>query len=177
MEIASSGEFVVGCHLSIKTIVGEEFEGQVLTYDRLSNVVVLQDIGQAGSRRNLRFLKANFIEDFSLLGQGDDPLDLKDPYIDINTLQSREAAAVRHAEAEAERIGVGVTREAQDIFDALSKTLPVRWEKTDIVVMNEVWVGSPYLPENVTGGPAAANERVRKVLELERRRLQSRTSQ
>eukprot|EP00249_Psilotum_nudum_P013850 c24546_g2_i1 orf=193-744(+) len=177
MEASSSGDFVVGCRLAIKTTLGDEFEGQVLTYDRVSNVVVLQDIGQAGPRRNLRFLKANFIKGFTLLGQGNDPLDLKDPYIDINILQAREEAAVRQAEAEAERIGVGVTREAQDIFDALSKTLPVRWEKMDIVVMNEVRVGSPYLPENVTGGPVAANERVKKVLELERRRLQSRVSQ
>ncbi|KAH7570234.1 hypothetical protein JRO89_XS05G0073800 [Xanthoceras sorbifolium] len=84
----------------------------------------------------------------------------------------------RQAEADAERIGVGVTIEAQGIFDALSKTLPVRWDKTVIVVMNEVRVNSPYLPESVSGGTAAANDRVKKVLEFERKRLQARgTSQ
>lgn len=164
----------MGCRLSIKTTLGDEFEGQVLTFDHDSNVVVLQEIGETGPRRNLRFLKANFIKDFTLLGQAEDPLDLKDQFIDINALKAREETAIRQAEAEAERIGVGVTQEAQDIFDALSKTLPVRWEHTDIVVMNEVRVSSPYVPDNVLGGPSAANERVRKVLELERKRLQAR---
>ncbi|MCD7461199.1 hypothetical protein HAX54_045492 [Datura stramonium] len=54
--------------------------------------------------------------------------------------------------------------------------LPVRWDKTVIVVMNEVRVSSPYLPESVAGGTPAANERVRKVLELERKRLQARNT-
>ncbi|KAL5552950.1 hypothetical protein UlMin_040351, partial [Ulmus minor] len=80
------------------------------------------------------------------------------------------------AEVEAERIGVGVTSEAQSIFDALSKTLPVRWDKTTIVVMNEVRVSSPYLPESVSGGTPVANDRVKKVIEFERKRLQTRSS-
>ena len=42
--------------------------------------------------------------------------------------------------------------------------LPVRWDKTVIVVMNEVRVSIPYLPENVTGGTPAANDRVKKVV-------------
>jgi hypothetical protein len=42
--------------------------------------------------------------------------------------------------------------------------LPVRWEKTAILVMNEVRVSHPYLPDDVIGGPPAANERVRKVV-------------
>lgn len=42
--------------------------------------------------------------------------------------------------------------------------LPVRWDKTVIVVMNEVRVSSPYLAESVAGGTPAANERVRKVV-------------
>ncbi|PRQ41207.1 putative Anticodon-binding domain-containing protein [Rosa chinensis] len=108
------------------------------------------------------------------MGQAEDPLDIKNCYLDLNSLRAREESAIRQAEAECERIGVGVTSQAQNIFDALSKTLPVRWDKTVIVVMNEVRVSSPYLPESVSGGTPAANDRVKKVLELERRRLQTR---
>lgn len=40
----------------------------------------------------------------------------------------------------------------------------MRWDKTVIVVMNEVRVSSPYLPESVSGGTPAANDRVKKVV-------------
>ncbi|MCO5603055.1 hypothetical protein L7F22_057198 [Adiantum nelumboides] len=156
-------EYVAGCRLAIKTTLGDYLEGQVLTFDKPSNLLVLQDIGQSGSRRNLRFLKLNYIKQATVLGRDDDPLNLNDFMLDMESLKAREEAAIRQAETEAERIGIGVTAEAQDIFDALSKTLPVRWDNTIIVVMNEVRVSNPYYPENVAGGPPAANERVRKV--------------
>ncbi|CAL5197021.1 unnamed protein product [Lathyrus oleraceus] len=142
-------EFAVGCFLSIRTTLGDEFEGQVVTFDRATNFLGL------------------------LEGQGHDPLPI-DSHLDLHTLQSRELLAIRQAEAEAERIGVGVSSEAQIIFDALSKTLPVHWDKTVIVVMNEVRVSSPYHSECVIGGTPAANDRVKKVLEFERKRLQLR---
>ncbi|XP_027152802.1 protein LSM12 homolog A-like [Coffea eugenioides] len=179
MEAHNSNEdFAVGCILSIKTTLGEEFQGQVLTFDRSSNILVLQEGLNSGSgpKRNIRLLKANYVKEFTFLGQGEDPLDLKKCFIDLNNLQAREDSAIRQAELEAERFGIGVTAEAQSIFDALSKTLPVRWDKTTIVVMNEVRVSSPYLPESVVGGTPAANERVRKVLEFERKRLQTRSA-
>lgn len=50
-----------------------------------------------------------------------------------------------------------------DVIDLVIR-LPVRWDKTAIVVMNEVRVSSPYVSESVTGGTPAANERVRKVV-------------
>lgn len=175
-------QIAVGCILAIKTTLGDEFEGQVLTFDRVSNILVLQDSVTGGGvlksgnrRRNIRMLKANFIKEVTFLGQADeDPLDVNKCFLDLNTLHSKEQSAIRQAEIDSERIGVGVTPEAQSIFDALSKTLPVRWDKTVIVVMNEVRVSSPYTSERVTGGTPAANERVRKVLELERKRLQNR---
>ncbi|CAK9196977.1 unnamed protein product [Sphagnum troendelagicum] len=172
MEVVTGGaDYVVGCRLAIKTTLGEDIEGTVIAYDNSSKIE-----GSSGARRDLRFLKVNYVKDVTLLGQSEDLFELKNPYLDMASLRNREEAAIRQAEAEAERIGVGVTQEAQDIFDALSKTLPVRWEKTAILVMNDVRVSHPYLPDNVLGGPPAANERVRKVLELERKRLQSRVS-
>ncbi|KAL5669438.1 hypothetical protein ACJX0J_021659, partial [Zea mays] len=137
-----------------------------------------EGVGRAerGERRNVRVLKANYIREFSVVSKGDDPLDPASCMLDLNSIYAREDAALRQAEIEAERIGVGVTPEAQSIFDALSKTLPVQWDKTDIVVMKEVRVRSPYLPENVNGGTAAANERVKKVIDFERKRLHSRFS-
>ncbi|XP_042007878.1 uncharacterized protein LOC121756398 [Salvia splendens] len=169
-------EFAIGCILSIKTTLGEEFQAQLISFDRPSNLLILQEESKsgAGPKRNIRLLKANYIKEFAFLGHAEDPLDANKCFLDLNTLQSKEESAIRQAEAEAERIGVGVTPQAQSLFDALFKTLPVRWDKSTIVVMNEVRVSSPYLPESVTGGTPAANERVRKVVEFEKKRLQSR---
>ncbi|XP_047957779.1 uncharacterized protein LOC125203472 isoform X2 [Salvia hispanica] len=161
MEAQGQGdEFAIGCLLSIKTTLGEEFQSQVISFDRPSNLLILHILA-----RDPIYL---------FIWQGEDPLDVNKCFLDLNTLQSKEESAIRQAEAEAERIGVGVTPQAQSLFDALSKTLPVRWDKSTIVVMNEVRVSSPYLPESVSGGTPAANERVRKVVEFEKKRLQSR---
>lgn len=86
---------------------------------------------------------------------------------------------MKEDQKERARIGQGVTLEAQLLFDALSKTLPVRWAGDSIVVMDEVLINSPYGIENVKGGKGAAErvERVKKVVSLLccRRPLQTRT--
>uniref|UniRef100_A0A7I4FCC5 AD domain-containing protein n=1 Tax=Physcomitrium patens TaxID=3218 RepID=A0A7I4FCC5_PHYPA len=130
----------------------------------LSLTAFEQEGDSVDGRRNLRFLKTTLVKDVKLVGHVQDAFDLKYSQTDMKSLRDREEAAIKQAEAEAERIGVGVSTEAQDIFDALSKTLPCRWDKTTILVMNDVFVKHPYIPESVIGGAPAANERVRKVV-------------
>ncbi|CAG8701803.1 7858_t:CDS:2, partial [Acaulospora morrowiae] len=86
-------------------------------------------------------------------------------YVQTDRLQSRELQSVKETQSALARIGVGVTQEAQDIFDALSKTLPCRWSKDSIVVLDEVIIGPPYDIENckANSGASGSLARVKKV--------------
>ncbi|CAM0949579.1 unnamed protein product [Alopecurus aequalis] len=78
MEV-SGEEFAVGVVISAKTTLGEEFEGQIISFDRPSNLLAIQDgVGRSerGERRNVRVLNADYIQEFSVVGKYDDPLDL-----------------------------------------------------------------------------------------------------
>ena len=67
---------------------------------------------------------------------------------------------------------MGVTQEAQDIFDALARTLPCRWQDRNIVVMDEVVIAAPYKQcAGVDSGDPRAVERVQKVLANEKKKL------
>jgi hypothetical protein len=88
--------------------------------------------------------------------------------------QKQNTNRPQFAEAEALKIGVGVTREAQDVFDALAKTMPCRWDGTTITVLDEVSIVPPYTLDACAASIPADTQtlaRVRKVLEAERARL------
>lgn len=68
---------------------------------------------------------------------------------------------------------MGVTQEAQDIFDALARTLPCVWDGKAIQVMDEVRISPPYdkcEPATEAADPRAV-ERVQKVLAHEKSKL------
>uniref|UniRef100_A0A1J3J5N9 Protein LSM12-like protein n=1 Tax=Noccaea caerulescens TaxID=107243 RepID=A0A1J3J5N9_NOCCA len=163
-------KFAVGKTYEVKLATGIVFKGIVLAYDSDPNIIIFQDgtFPEKGDSMTTRMVNANSITELRYKGKFDDPLATKKRFVDLDGLRLKEELAIRNFE----RIGVGVTKEAQKIFDALYKTLPVQWEKKDIVVMGEVRVCSPYDSDCVTGGTNAANNRVKKVLKLEREKLQ-----
>ena len=50
--------------------------------------------------------------------------------------------AVQAAQEQTEREGVGVSKEAQQLFDCFCKTLPCKWQGKTIVVLQEVCAAS-----------------------------------
>jgi len=89
-------------------------------------------------------------------------------------LLSRAEAAVARLKEAAARKNPSASKEAQDIFDAISRTLPTKWAGTSIVVNETVLIASPYRAENCKAGPGqqpGALARVKMVLENERKKL------
>jgi len=99
--------------------------------------------------------------------------------LDVRTLKTREMNAVAKLQEQEARRGKGVTREAQELFDAFSRTTPARWDGTSIVVADAVVIAKPYRVDDcrsLAAGDSAALTRVRKVLEMERKKIELRNS-
>ncbi|KAM9983372.1 hypothetical protein ACTFIY_000088 [Dictyostelium cf. discoideum] len=98
--------------------------------------------------------------------------DLSLPPLNVQLIIKKQDEVIKKAAQKAMKIGVGVTPEAQEIFNSISKTLPCDWSGENIIVLNEVKISSPYNIENCTGPENCKSiERVKKVLEAERKKL------
>ncbi|KAF2807765.1 uncharacterized protein BDZ99DRAFT_464678 [Mytilinidion resinicola] len=68
--------------------------------------------------------------------------------VDLDAVRAREEATIRKIKERDAMRGRGVSREAQEIFDALARTLPCRWHNTDIIVNDAVRISKPYSLED-----------------------------
>ncbi|KAM3586197.1 hypothetical protein VKS41_002725 [Umbelopsis sp. WA50703] len=180
----------IDCEIKIKTVDDEEISGKLFTVDTTTGCLALncQNSASNSSSNAFRIIKISHIKEL-ISAHPKKQDDAKTDSIEtafsqancaprkvyIDQIKQREAEAIKLASQQAARTGVGVTKEAQAIFDALSKTLPCRWAKDTIVVMDEIIITPPYNEENckANASSAAPLARVKKVLEGEKRRLQS----
>ena len=91
------------------------------------------------------------------------------PPLNAPALQARLDGAINRLKEEESRKGKGVSREAQEIFDRISRTLPTRWEGKDIVVSDAVVIEAPYRPEDCrlqSGAAKSSLDRVKKVVSI-----------
>lgn len=167
----SQHDLAAGCSVTLVTTLGEEISGTIFAFDQQTNCLLLQQEGSHSGVSTLRFLKTNYVKEVTSATKPDGPVESKLPYVDLQRAREREEKALKQAEVNASKIGLGVTKEAQAIFDALSKTMPCRWEDKTIIVLEEVSISPPYVECKASEEHKLTLDRVRMVLQAERTRL------
>ncbi|KAI8986349.1 anticodon-binding domain-containing protein [Pilobolus umbonatus] len=170
-------ESFIGRRIRIKTVSNQEVEGLIFALDRITNCIAIDctnDTTPSNKNCSFKLIKLSHIKEFMSIGAEVKEDYFPVGYVNIDRLKTREMEALKGHEHEIAKLGVGVSKEGQDIFNALNKTLPCRWFKDTIVVMDEVLITPPYHLEDCKANAvsSASLARVKKVLEGERKRLQ-----
>eukprot|EP00668_Euglena_longa_P028854 GGOE01036183.1.p1 GENE.GGOE01036183.1~~GGOE01036183.1.p1 ORF type:complete len:210 (-),score=2.50 GGOE01036183.1:190-768(-) len=177
----------VGLNVRVKTVAGDSYEGAVFAFDCDQGIFVLYEPSDLRNRSNFRVFKTDCLQELTLLDT--EPTRLPEPLNADSKLPKINAAKVKEnattaARERAKKMGQDVTIEAQDIFDAMSKTYPCTWDNASIVVLGEVRIEPPYTVDKVqpepgrssdTGGKGIEStvERVKKVLQGERSKMKT----
>lgn len=136
-----------------------------------SNSFVLQE-RISRKRVNYHWIKCSAVRDISATALSTLLIENASlPAIDIAILEERIRKADEQSRSYKASIGVAVTQEAQEIFDSLSKTMPCSWSANQIVCYR-VRISPPYTTKDCDGPEPGELERVRKVLEGERSKLE-----
>ncbi|CBZ53480.1 Protein LSM12 homolog, related [Neospora caninum Liverpool] len=157
----------LGYPVSVRTTTGETFRGELYCYEKgPSGLITLKEDTEPG-KANFHVIRQGAVVDLvSERQNGDARQNLsKPPAIDRGVVDHSEKAAIAEFEKRKYTIGVGVTAEAQDLFDFIWKTHPdCVWRGQDIVIQSlEVTIRPPYEPSSVSGRDARAKERITNV--------------
>ncbi|TKY86739.1 hypothetical protein EX895_004379 [Sporisorium graminicola] len=85
--------------------------------------------------------------------------------VSLKAAQLREADAVKQSLTKVARTGKDVSQLGQQIFDALSKTLPCRWHESHIIVMEEVVISGPGYDPTSTNVPGYTQEQLQSFID------------
>ncbi|KAA8644378.1 hypothetical protein EYZ11_001395 [Aspergillus tanneri] len=188
LEVALSGAIGARVRISTAAPAVSTIEGTLFTACPITNLVAINTAdGKQVQTGDYHVIPVSRIQSFQLLTlapstgtpEGPSFSDAVPPVhaLDIRALKTREANAVSKLQENEARRGKGVTREAQKLFDAFSRTMPARWDRTSIVVADAVTIAPPYRVDDcrsLVAGDTAALARVRKVLEMERMKMELR---
>ncbi|GLA63092.1 protein with role in RNA processing [Aspergillus tubingensis] len=187
LEVALSR--AIGARVRISTSpVASTIEGTLFTACPITNLVAINTAEEGKSQTgDYHVIPVSRIQSFQILSlspsntDGASFSDAVPPLhaLDIRALKAREAAAVGKLQEGEARRGKGVTKEAQDLFDAFSRTMPARWDGSKIIVADAVSIAAPYRPDDcrpLVAGDTAALARVRMVLEMERKKIELRNA-
>ena len=151
------------------------YEGTLFTADPTTNLIVLNTAPATSPTGDYHIVPVSRLQSFNIVSlpraNSESSFANAVPPIaalNISSLRAREEAAIRRLKEQELKKGRNVSPEAQEIFNALDRTMPARWAGQDIVISDNVVISKPYrtedcrpLDETVSG---SAVHRVRKVV-------------
>lgn len=183
---------VIGARVRIVVGGKVSHEGTIFAVCPITNLVAINTapppptpLSNATSNQpgDYRILPISDVRSFEILSVALTSVNFEDAVpsigaVDMKAVKAREEAAIRRLQEKELRRGKGVGKEGQDIFNALERTLPTRWHETSIVVLDSVMIAPPYRVEDCKAPPNqnAALTRVKKVLEMERKKIADRSN-
>lgn len=159
-------------------------EGTLFTACPITNLVAISTTASSNTQSTHHILPISSIHNFTLVSTPPASNGFASPpsttpalsSVSTAALQARADAAVARLKEAASRKNKNVGKEAQDLFDGISRTLPTRWDGNNIIVMDSVVISAPYRGEDCKAGngvPATTLSRVRKVVSSSSRSIAS----
>ncbi|KAL9600742.1 MAG: hypothetical protein Q9219_002983 [cf. Caloplaca sp. 3 TL-2023] len=177
LESALTG--AIGARIRVQTTVPSQptVEGTLFTACPITNLVAISTTAATNTPSTHHILPISSIQHFTLLSAPPASNGFPSPStaapalssVPTGALLARADAAVARLKEAASRKNKNVSKEAQDLFDGIGRTLPTRWDGNNIVVMDSVVISAPYRGEDCRAGngvPAGTLSRVRKVVSL-----------
>mmetsp|Transcript_45668 Transcript_45668/g.105385 ORF Transcript_45668/g.105385 Transcript_45668/m.105385 type:complete len:191 (+) Transcript_45668:999-1571(+) len=148
---------------------GETVAGELQAYDPASNSLALSLPTEAGtSAKHISVLRGAHVRSLAAVEGASVPprVDGEEALVTtVEAVKKRETKALAKAAEDCRNVNAAVTNQAQNIYNALRKTMPCEWKGNDIVVMELVTIRGPnYMPEGCEGSDEVSLSRVRKVV-------------
>lgn len=154
---------------------GTTVEGCIYAFDKAANLIVIESTSAAGGddKVDWRMVNAAVVEGVTVKQEPPAASPRALPAVSEEQLKARAEKLERQHEEALSKIGKGVTADAQQTFDWLSKTLPCSWDGHTIVVMDAITVKAPYHSDDCVesiGGDKMALDRVRRIIAQEKKK-------
>ncbi|KAL4222005.1 protein with role in RNA processing [Mactra antiquata] len=167
--MAENEYFSIGSIVACTTCYQQKIQGEVLAFDLGTKMLAIKSQPTSGKHNvhDVKLVNLAFVSEVKVLKEADrdsSPPPLSN--LNAQKINARLRQNIEEKKRQVNYIGVGVSPEGQKVFNAIVKTISdVRWDRQNIVVMEEVTIRPPYGLEDCKGREGSkALEHVKKIV-------------
>ncbi|KAF2101923.1 hypothetical protein NA57DRAFT_73360 [Rhizodiscina lignyota] len=175
----------IGGRIRVTTSTNQTLEGTLYTACPITNVIALNTTPPppnpssniAAQPGDYHIIPVSQVQSLTILHLPGEPDRLDGPgfqgalpstyKVDTEALNARVDAAVKKLKEKEATRNKGASKEGQEIFDQMARTLPTRWHENNIVVNDNVMIKPPYRLEDCAANKDHQHslQHVKKILE------------